>query len=147
VAVNAAEIHLAVNHLPVLGPPFAAALLAAAMWRRSAELESAGFIALAGVALAAIVVYRSGFGASDVVTDIAGVPSSAIVRHLHAARFLLWASLAAAAVITVPLVRTTRGGGYRRGAAAAGLVLALALSGAGAWTAHLGGEIRHSEVR
>jgi hypothetical protein len=145
--MNAAEIHLAVNHLPVLGPPFAAALLAAAMWRRSGELQCAGFLVLLGTGLAALVAYRSGLGAADIVADLADVSSPAIERHLHAARLTLWASVASAAAVTMTFARTARRGGFRRGAAAVGLALALALSGAGAWTAHLGGEIRHTEIR
>ena len=145
--MSAAEIHLAVNHLPVLGPPFAAILLTAAMWRRSRELKCAGLLLILGVGLAAPVAYRSGLGAADIVADMADVPSTVIERHFHAARFALWASVAAAAAVTVTLAWMARRGGYSPGAAAVGLVLALVLSVAGAWTAHLGGEIRHSEVR
>ncbi|HZE89220.1 MAG TPA: hypothetical protein VE404_06715 [Verrucomicrobiae bacterium] len=145
--MSAAELHLAVNHLPVLGPPFAAAVLAGAIRRRSAELASAGFLVMVGVGLAAIVAYRSGLGASDVVADLADVSATAIEEHLHAARLLLWACVGSAVASLVALARTTRRGGYNSGEAAVALVLALALTGAGAWTAHLGGEIRHSEVR
>jgi len=141
--VNGAELHLAVNHLPVLGPPFAAALLAAGAAKRSPDLLKAGFWTLVVTGVAAVPVYYSGQSAADVVTTLTDSGTLEIGRHFHAAKLTLQACLIAGGIAAFLLFRNIAS----RKAAAFMLALALGLSGLGAWTAHLGGEIRHPEIR
>jgi len=42
--MNAAHLHLIVNHVPVLGPVFALLLLSLGMIRRSVDLKKAGLL-------------------------------------------------------------------------------------------------------
>lgn len=131
-------LHLALNHLPVLGLPFAAGLLAADLAFDNPEWRRAGLWTALLAAAAAWVVWLSGDPAADAAAAWPGVADLDVARHARAALGFAWAATAVAAAAAAALRR-------RRGAAAV-LALALAASILGAWTAHLGGRIRHPEL-
>jgi hypothetical protein len=137
------ELHLAVNHLPVLGLPFAAGLLAAGLALDNAQWRRAGLWTAVLAAFAVWLVYVSGGAAGDAAETLTGVSDRDLGLHAAAAWRFAWAvsgvGLAAAAALFA------RPPGRKESAAV--LVLALAASAAGGWTAHLGGRIRHPELR
>lgn len=145
--MNGAHLHLLVNHVPVLGLFFGLALLVAALWRRSTELTRTSLVVFALTAVAAIVVYLTGEPAEDSVEGLAGVSRALIERHESAA---LAATIGVGVLGGVALVGLA---GFRRLAAvprwftSSSLVLALATAGLMGWTANLGGQIRHTEIR
>lgn len=146
-ALDGPQLHLALNHWPVLGPPTAAALIAAGLARRSDEWVRAGAWALLVVGVSAAVVYWSGERAADALLDALAGQETFIDAHMRAARWVLRLDLAAAAAAAAALAAHARRPAMRAWAAAGLLALAAACSGVGGWTAHLGGEIRHAEVR
>lgn len=133
------EVHLALNHLPVLGLPFAAGLLAAGLAFDNAEWRRAGLWTAVLAAAAAWVVWLSGDPAADAAASLTGVADLDISRHAQAALRFAWATTVVGGAAAHALRR-------KRGAAVV-LLLALAASAVGAWTAHIGGAIRHPEVR
>jgi hypothetical protein len=141
------HIHLLLNHVPVIGTFVAIALLAWAVVRRSAELTRASFGMFVVFAILGLLVYLTGEPAEHLVEDLAGVSHDAIEAHEEAALV--------ATVLLGCLGSLALGGlvAFRRGAAIprrfAVLVLALSLVPAAAigWTASLGGQIRHTEIR
>jgi hypothetical protein len=140
--MNPAELHLAINHLPVIGLPFAAALLAAGLARASEELSRAGLWALAAAGLSALPVYWSGRQVGDVALDWPGVDPATVDVHYHAAKLAMGAAVVVGVLALGVLLRR----GVARKAAAAVLLAALAAAGLSARAAHLGGLIRHVEL-
>lgn len=144
--MDAAHLHLILNHVPALGVLFAGALLGSALWYRSAQFQRVALVMMVGCALVAVPVYLTGEGAEEAVEGIAGVSEAAIDRHADAA---------AASVVAIGILGGLALVGafaFRKAAAvptilAAGLLaLTLTTTGLFAWTGYLGGQIRHTEL-
>lgn len=145
--MNGANLHLILNHLPVIGEPFCVLLLVAGIVKKSAEIKKLSLLGFVVVALTAIPVYLTGEPAEEVVEHLPGVVQSLIESHEEAALFALIAAeaLGAAALAGLLLFRGAR----TPPAWFVGLILivALTVSGIFAWTATLGGQVRHTEIR
>jgi len=144
--MNAAHLHLALNHLPVVGIPIVAAILAWGAWRRSDEIVRLALTALVALAVAALGVYLTGEPAEEMVEDLVGVSEAALERHEEAAVWSMYGALAMGALAFAALV-IDRGRRVSRPMVGAVLLAALAVSGSMAYTANLGGHIRHPEIR
>jgi uncharacterized membrane protein len=143
--MNAAYLHLSLNHVPILGTVFGLLLLVVAVLRRNETLLRAAWVTLVIVALAAIPVYLSGGGAEELVEGEPGISHAAIEAHEEAALVALLAVEALGLLALAALV------GWRRRAAPAWLgtlclLLALVATGLMAWTAERGGRINHPEA-
>ena len=145
--MSPAAVHLAINHLPVLWSPVAAALLAAGLVRGSSDLARAGLLLMLAAGLAGPLVYWSGNAASDLVLDLPGVTPDRVGSHAQAAWTTLVAGLLAAASAAGALVVERSRPAVSRGSLVVTLGLALLCSAAAGWTAHRGGQIRHAEIR
>lgn len=145
--MNATHLHLLLNHLPVLGPIFALALLLLGLGSRSEPLKRAALGALLAAALLAVPVYLSGEPAEDAVQMLPGVSKAITEQHEEAAAAAFTAVLALGAFALGGLIR------YRGPRAVApwfAIVLltgTLLTSGLMTWTAGLGGQVRHTEIR
>jgi hypothetical protein len=144
--MNGAFLHLAVNHIPVVGLPFCFLLLAAAVLKKSRDLLQAGFAAIVLVALITIVAFKSGGPAAHIVRDITGVTRESIHRHAEAADDVFAATevLGAAALLCLWLVGRPRG--VPNALTALMLAGTLGISIWLCYVAHLGGLIRHPEI-
>ncbi|SRR5581483_2991226 len=144
--MNAAHVHLILNHIPVLGTPFALILLAYGFARRSDDVQRAALGAFVVVGLFCIPVYFSGLGAENNVMGLPGIVDDVIDQHHDSARWALLFSLVlgAAALVGLILFRGTRPipAWYN----IAILVLALFVTIVMARTANLGGRIHHPEA-
>ena len=142
------HLHLLLNHLPVVGTVVAILLLAYALLRRSPELTRVSLGLFVLLAFAGAVVYLTGEPAEETVEHLAGVSESVIHSHEEAA---LVATILMSALGFVSLGGLVgfrkRTAGIPRGFAALALVLSLAPAAAMAYTANLGGQIRHTEIR
>lgn len=144
--MDAAHIHLLLNHVPVLGAVFGGLLLAYAMVRDSDDVCRAGLWTLGIAGAAAVVVYLTGEPAEEMIEGLPGFSHDALERHEEIA---LWATLAASGVgllsfLTLWVYRARRVPGRFR---AVLLLLALVLAGVMGWTANSGGQVRHEEIR
>lgn len=147
-SLTSAQIHLAVNHLPVFAALFATAALAAAVITRRSDARTLGLGLAVFAALSALPAYLSGEGAEDAVEHRAGVSETLIERHEDAAAWALGAMLAAGAVAAAGLAAARlRREDAARHLAVLSLIAALAASVVLARAAHFGGEIRHDEIR
>jgi len=145
--MDSVQIHLLLNHAPIMGSLLATALLAWGLFRKNEEVVRVSLYILVGSALAALPVYFSGEGAEEAVEHLPGVVENLIEDHEHLAKVAIMImeglGLAALGGIFFSFRKQTLPLWY------AGLLLALGLVNGGvmAQTAHLGGLIRHSEIR
>ena len=82
--MNPVHVHLALNHVPVLGVVFALCLLAFASMRKSRELVRASLGALLLSAVFAVPAYLTGEPSEDAVKNLPGVVEAIIHRHENA---------------------------------------------------------------
>jgi hypothetical protein len=143
--MNWVHIHLLLNHLPVIGIVLALPILAWGRWKRSDEVVRVALALLATLAAVTIVVYLTGEPAEEAVEGLSGVSETLIERHEEAALFATVAFVTVGAVALGALIQFRRRAMPPRVAA---LILALTViaAGLGAWTANLGGQIRHTEI-
>jgi uncharacterized membrane protein len=133
------------NHFPVLGTLFGLVLLAWGIVRRNDSLQRAALLTFTVVALIAIPVYLTGEPAEEAVEHLAGTAESAIKPHEDAAliSFIAMELLGALALGTLLLSRTRFNPAL---VVRSALAVAVVTGGLMAWTANLGGRIRHGEV-
>lgn len=158
-----AYLHLVTNHIPIIGVPFAIALMLFGIWRKSDELKTASMLAFASLGALTIAVYLLGQGGEDFVEDLPGVAHDAIEDHEEIAAFALASVLAIAAVSVFALLRygrfrprtapdasdtttrDTRAPLYPKWIVVVVLALAIVSAGILGYTGRLGGKIRHPE--
>lgn len=141
------HLHLLLNHVPLLGAAFATLSLAFAMLKRSDEMKKFSLGVFVIAALIAIPVYLTGEPAEEIAEKLPGVSEALIGRHEDAALVaLIIISLLGVVAIAGLLV-------YRHNRpiplwfCCVALLLSLVAAGAMGWTANLGGQVRHSEIR
>lgn len=144
--LNAAHVHLLLNHVPILGAVAAAFLLTLAFFVRRELLTKAALWTLAVSGVVAVPVYLSGEEAEGIVEEL-GAPDAVIEPHEEAA---LWTVLVLGALALAALGllwwlshrrETPR---WLTTSAWAAAMLGAVLAGR---TAYLGGQIRHTEIR
>lgn len=143
--MNAVQIHLMMNHVPLVAPVVAGLLLLIGFAVKSQPVMRTGLLTLIAAALFALPVYFTGEPVEEVAEKLPGVTKSAIGTHESSAKatVVLLGVLGAGSIAVLFA--------YRRRAlplGVGGAMLALCLVAAGqvAWTAHLGGQIRHTEL-
>lgn len=144
--MNGAQLHLLLNHLPVLGLVFGVFVGLYGWLARKPDVVNVALATFVFVAVAAAAAMASGEEAEHVVEGIAGVTEAVIEPHEEAAE---GAALAAygLGVIALGLLVVYRRREVPRGAAGIALLAALLLGGWMGYVAHLGGQIRHDEIR
>ena len=145
--MNGAHLHLVLNHLPVVGIGFGLALLIFALVKKSPELQKVSLGVLVITALLTLPAYFTGEPAEELVEDVAGISEAIVERHEDAAKVALIASGILGAVALGGLILFRRAGRLPTGFIILVLALALGAEGTMAWTANLGGQIRHPEIR
>jgi hypothetical protein len=143
--MNAAHLHLMVNHAPLMGVLFALPLLSWAIYRQSLELVRFALVTFAGIAVAALVVYVTGEPAEHVVEQLSGVTEASVEAHEAAAVVSLALSAALGILGVFGLWRLRAAARIPRWLAVSAVAGALTVGVSMAWTANLGGQIRHQE--
>lgn len=139
--------HLILNHIPVVGLGAALLLLLYAIARKSDEMKKAALAGFVLLALVAIPVFLTGKAAEDPAEHLPGVFESFIEQHEEAATAALIAIEVLGAVSLAGLVLTRRSKALPKWFATILLFASLGVAGVMTWTANLGGQIRHTEIR
>lgn len=144
--ITAAHLHLALCHVPILAIFFGGACLSAARWRASRDLQEAALLMFVFGALLAVPLYLTGASAAGLIRGLPGFSDHLLERHQAAS------GLALAATVVLGLAAMgswalSRGRALAGGLQLALLILAVAAGGLGVWTAGIGGQVRHSEIR
>ena len=144
--MNAAQIHLALNHAPLFLSALGGVILIIGMIRKNESFKVLSLYLLAAAAIFTIPVFLTGEGTEELVEHLPGVSENSIEKHEEMAKISL-------IVIAISGVAALAGIFLRKKASMAKvvfalcLVLSLASFGTMAQTAHLGGLIRHSELQ
>ena len=144
--MNGPALHLALNHVPVVVPPFVALLLAAALWRRSRDLAEAGFLGLVIVAVLTVPAFKTGGPAADALRGLPHIERHLIHDHAQAGEKGLLGMELLGILGFVGLRRLRRSEAAFNGLGAAGIIGTIAISGWMGWVGHIGGLIRHPEI-
>lgn len=141
--MDAAHLHLIINHIPILGTIFGLVLLGVAWGTRGEVLLKAALVTFAVCGLAAGPVYLSGEEAEDIVETEQN--EAFLHEHEEAAELALIGGLALGVLALGALVLAR--GGAPSWIAPTMFVLALVVTGLMVWTANLGGQISHPNLR
>ncbi len=145
--MNSAHLHLALNHLPVIGLLFAFGVLVVGRLISSDVTMRVGLWLFVASALFAIPAYLTGEPAEEMVEKMPGIAEALMEKHEEAASISLAASLLTGALAVVALFLARGGRAVSPIAFTMVAVVAIAAAGTMTWTAKLGGEIHHPEIR
>lgn len=145
--MNQTHLHLLLNHFPVIGAIFCLLLLLFALLRKSDELKRTSLWGLVLVSLLTIPAYLTGEPAEKMVEHLPGVSDALIESHEKAALIAFLLLLATGVVSLGGLIWSRRRTLLPGWLVTIALVLTAATVGLMAYTANLGGQIRHTEIR
>jgi hypothetical protein len=145
--MNWAHVHLILNHIPVIGMVFGILLLFLAIVQKRDELKVLSLQFFVLLALLTIPTYLTGDPTARIVETLPGVTRPYIERHDHAATIALIGMLILGALSLLGLILYYRTKTLARWVITICFVLSLAVGGWLAWTADLGGQILHIEIR
>jgi hypothetical protein len=145
--MNAAHVHLILNHIPVLGSVATLGLILYAAMAKNEALKKLALQVMVLIGVLTIPVYFSGEPAEGVVEHLPGVTEAFISKHEDFALFgFLLTEILAVTGIAGLVLQKKHSPAFDRywkliGAVAfANVLLMMAI-------ANLGGEIRHTEIR
>ena len=140
------HLHLLLNHVPSIGTVFGVMLLALALLRRSSELGKValGFFALLGAV--SVVVFLTGEPAEELVEKLPGFSETITEAHEEAA-LVATIAIGAFGALALAALWKFRRRALPRWTEAVGLALAIGVGGLMGYTAYLGGQVRHTEIR
>jgi uncharacterized membrane protein len=141
------HIHLLLNHFPVIGMVLGLLLLIFAFLRRSNELKKVSLGIFVLLAMLAIPVYFTGEPAEKSVENLPGVSESIIEQHEEAALIALTGVIILGIVSLITLFLFRHNTQVSVWLMVLSLVISFITTGLMAFTANLGGQIRHTEIR
>lgn len=144
--MNAAHLHLVVNHLPVFAGLFGGLLLATGLLARKKLLADPGLVLAVIAALGAFLAVQTGERAEEVLEGYAGVSEATIHEHEEAAEIATAAAVVMGFLALTPLVLPGRAAAPKRWATVGALTLTVLAFGLVARAANLGGQVRHPEI-
>lgn len=146
--INPAQIHLATNHLPVVGFLTGFLILGTGCVRQHLAVKRTGLMVLVFAALSALPAYFSGEPAEELVEDRPGVSEKLIHDHEEAAEVaVVFSALTGGLALASLVLGRMKKESLEKKASIATLGLALITTGILAMVAHRGGLIRHDELR
>ena len=144
--MNGAQLHLAINHIPVFVTITGALVLLYGLLKKRSQVTDTGLMIIFAAGIFTIPVFLSGEAAEEVAEDLAGVSRPLIEAHEAFARIALWSMVITAAMSLSALFFRKRAS-LAKGLTFTALLLSMVSFGIASYTAHSGGEIRHPEIR
>lgn len=140
--METAQWHLALNHLPTVGLLIGVLQLAWATLKGNTSLQKASYVILVGAAIFTVVTFLTGEPAEHVIEELIPESHDWIHEHEEWAEWTLWIGLLTGILAVVaffkPVNAIVRNLTLLIGTISLGMIL---------YTAHLGAEIRHTEIR
>ncbi len=145
--MNAAHIHLMLNHLPIGGMLIAVPILLVAWWRKSDPLARPGLFIVLLSGIITIPTFLSGKPTEELIEHLPEISENLIEIHEEVAEKAIWLIGAAALGALVSLGISFKKQSLPKWATPLVTVLATLSLVILAWTNNLGGQIRHPEIR
>jgi uncharacterized membrane protein len=144
--MNASQIHLALTHVPVVLSFIGLVILSIGLLKKNETITKTSFYLLLAAGIFTVPVYLTGEGTEEAIENLPGVSESIISKHEDVANLtLIVISLTALMALSGIVFYSRRIIGKL--ARTSVFILSLISAGAMAQTAHLGGSIRHTEIR
>lgn len=144
--MNAAQIHLALNHAPLFLSILGGGILLLGMIKKNESFKNLSLYFLVAAAIFTAPVFLTGEGTEELIENLPGVNENAIGRHEDMAQISLIIIIATGAISLLGLFLRKKTG-IARYIFIAALLLSLVSFGTMVQTAHLGGLIRHTELQ
>lgn len=144
--MNWAHLHLALNHVPVMGALFVALLLLVGVLRNSRELVRVSLWAFVLLGAASIPIKFTGDRAAQLAMSLDGINDVAMERHEAAAGKATTGAFIVGVAAAACLLGWRGKQNVPPWAAMFVLFLATVTFALMAWAANLGGQIRHPEI-
>lgn len=145
--MNAVHIHLAINHIPVLGAGLGAVLLLWDLLFKRDELRKFTLVLMVFVAIVSVPAYFSGGEAEEIAEHLPQASEALIEEHEESADWSLGLVELSGVLALATLILIRRSSPAVKWALTALLVSTLLSAAAMARTAYLGGQIIHTEIR
>ncbi len=144
---NPAHVHLLLNHVPVIGTILGIFLLIVALLRKSEDLKKVSLSFFVVMAAVAVPAYLTGEPAEGIVRDLPGVSREMIEQHEEAALVALIVLVVLGLCCLACLYFFRHAPAMPTWVVAALLVLSIVAGCLMAYTANLGGQVHHQELR
>ena len=144
--MNSVQMHLALTHVPVILSLVGLIMLAVAFFVKKSTLTKTSYMLILFAGITAIPVFFTGEGTEEAIENLPGVSEAVIERHEDVAK-LAMITIAVAGLTALAALFAFRWQIATRVFKVVVLLLAIASGGLMAQTAHLGGQIRHTEIR
>lgn len=144
--MNSVQMHLMLTHVPVILSLVGLVMIVVALLIKNTTLTKTSYVIIIIAGFAVLPVFFTGEGAEEAVERIPGVSEAIIEKHEGVAK-LAMASIVVAGVVALAALFSFRWFIVARILKVGVLMLAIISSGLMAQTAHLGGQIRHAEIR
>jgi hypothetical protein len=147
--MNAAHLHLVINHLPIIGALLSIPLVILALvFRNERGLLAGAVVTLTLTGAGALATMRTGEPAEEMVEHLPGIAATLIHEHEERAEVATGVAVATAiGALALFAMSARRGRSLPAPWLASLLVATVATSGAMAWTGTAGGVIHHTEIR
>ena len=144
--MNSVQMHLALTHVPVILSLAGLIMLMVAFLIKNNTLTRTSYILLLIAGVAAIPVFFTGEGTEEAIEKLPGVSEAVIERHEEMAK-LAMVSISAAGLLALLALFSFRWQAASHVFKMVVFLFAITSAGLMAQTAHLGGQIRHTEIR
>ena len=141
------QLHLALNHVPVIGFPILVLLLVVGWWRKSNDIIRVALWAMALLAVAAIAIKFTGDFAFEQSPEQFTAVQDFVSRHEQAGDQVTTAVFFLGIAATLALFLARRGKSIRAWTLALVLFLGIVTVLLYVRSAHSGGQISHPELR
>ncbi len=145
--MNPVHVHLMLNHIPLFGAVVGFGLLAVALLKKSNELKRIALGFFVVIAVLSVPAYLTGEPSEHQLNSLLGDAKPFIEKHEEAAGVALGSVVALGIFGLLGLVLSRQGRMVPTWLAAVAVGLSIVAGGLTAWTANLGGQIRHTEIR
>ena len=145
--MNGAQIHLAISHFPIAGMVFSLIIFGMAFMLKVEKIRLVSIMIICLSAISALIMMESGEHAEEIVEHKPLVTKELIHSHEEAAEAANVAIIITAVLGIIYLVLEKFGKKAADKVFIAVIIANLASVGLVANAAHLGGQIRHDEIR
>jgi len=144
--MNSVQMHLALTHAPVILSLVGLIMLAVAFFVKNSTLTKTSYVVILIAGIAATPVFLTGEGTEEAIENLPGVSEAVIEKHEEVAK-LAMISIAVAGLLALVALSSFKWQIASRVLKVAVLIMAVSSGGLMIQTAHMGGQIRHTEIR